>query len=196
MLGFLMLTTATTIPLVGETELPCDGIRVIEAAAIEMPRPFASLRQQSTTMALIRNAAGQRVRQQVPVTIVKPINGFEHCRFVYNSQIDLACYVATTVSDEDADARANRLARVSDNVGACLRNTALVRTPSEEGSTPSIGFSGGRDQPFWQISMVPTEADRTRLQAEVLILGPAARVQSATATGPRRTTPTAKRKKR
>jgi hypothetical protein len=197
MFGFVALTTAATMPLVSETELPCDSIRQIEAASTESPRPFASLRQQSTAMAMTRNEAGQRVQQQVPVTLVKPIGGFERCRFVYTSQIDLACYVGTTISDDDGDARAARLSKVSENVGACLRNPALMRVPSEESSTPSVGFSGGAGHPFWQISIVPTEADRTRLQAEVMVLGPAQRAQPApaTASNPRRAPTKTKRKR-
>lgn len=196
MMGFVMLSAVATTPVVAATELPCDGIRMIEAASLETPRPFASLRLQSTTLATVRNDAGQRVQREVPVTLVKPINGFERCRYVYTSQIDLACYVGTTISDEDADTRADRLAKVSDGVGACLTNAALLRTPSEEGSTPAVLFTGGPRHPFWQISIVPTEADRTRLQAEVLILGPAPRAPVATPPRAKATLPRAKRKKR
>jgi hypothetical protein len=130
------------------------------------------------------------------VTNVKPVAGFERCRFVYTSQIDLACYVGATIGDDDEEVRAARLVKVSENVGACLTNPALVRTPSEPGSTPSIGFSGGAGHPFWQVSIVPTEADPSRLQAEVLVLGPAPVVNPGQPPRPVRAAPRAKRKKR
>ena len=102
MLGLLVLSTASVAPLASTQALPCDGIRMVEASTLDRPRAFASLRQQGTTLAIVRNAAGRQVQQQVPVTNVKPINGFTRCRFVYSAaQIDLACYVGSTVSEAD-----------------------------------------------------------------------------------------------
>jgi hypothetical protein len=62
---------------------------------------------------------------------------------------------------------------MAENVGNCLTNRDLVRSDSEPGSTPSVNFGGGARQPFWQISMVPTRSDPSRIQPEVIVLGPA-----------------------
>jgi hypothetical protein len=196
MFGFFVLTAVASTPLVAAPVLPCDGIRQIEAASVERPTPFASLREMGTILAWERTQSGQRVHQQRSVVNVKAISGFERCRFVYSSQIDLACYIASTIDRDEENARAQRLAKVAENIGACLSNAALVRAPSEEGSTPSINFGGGREQPFWQISMVPTEEDPSRLQAEVLILGPAIVATPPRAVRPARPAPKAKRKSR
>jgi hypothetical protein len=190
MIAVLALSAAASAPLPASANLPCDGIRLIEAASIERPTPFASLRQQGTMRAMVRDEAGRRVERDVAVTNVKPINGFARCRFVYSSQIDLACYLPTTISGGDDAAFNARLAESADAIGQCLTNTSLQRRPSEEGSTPSVHFSGGSRQPFWQISVVPTEEDTSRLQTEVLILGPAevaapARRPKAAPTAPR-----------
>jgi hypothetical protein len=196
MFGLFVFTAVAATPLTAAPALPCDGIRQIEASSVERPKPFASLREIGTIMVWGPNAAGQRVHQQRSVVNVKAISGFERCRFVYSAQIDLACYVASTIDREDEEARAQRLAKVAENVGACLSNTALVRSQSEEGSTPSINFGGGSTQPFWQISMVPTEEAPSRLQAEVLILGPTPVATPPRAARPARATPKAKRKSR
>ncbi len=173
MIGFLVFLTSATTPITSSTALPCEGIRTIERAAADRPLPFASLREQGKTLAYVRNEQGQRVQREVPVTNVKAIAGFSRCRFVYNSHIDLACYIGASIGEGDQAAISAKLATTAENVGSCLTNTKLMRTESEFGSTPSIGFGGGPTQPFWQISMVPVEEDQTRFQPEVLILGPA-----------------------
>jgi hypothetical protein len=193
MIEFFLLTAVSASPLPTVAPFPCDGISLIETASVERPVPFASLRQQGTKLAMVRNAAGQRVEQQVSVTNVKPLNGFARCRYVYTSQIDLACYVGSTIPDTETDAISQRLTKTADNVSQCLRNTALLRAESEAGSTPSVTFGGGSRQPFWQITMVPSEEDLSRFQAEVLILGPAPVAQ---AQRPPRAAPKAKRKSR
>jgi hypothetical protein len=196
MIGFLVLTTVASTPLTTATDFTCDGIRQIEVASIERPTPFASLRETGTIMAWGRNASGQRVHQQRTTVNVKALSGFERCRFVYTSQIDLACYIGSTTSRDNQEVIMQRLTKVAENVGACLRNPALVRSPSEEGSTPSINFGGGREHPFWQISMVPTEEDPSLLQAEVLVLGPAPVAVPPRTARPARPAPKAKRKSR
>lgn len=173
MIGFLLLTTATAAPITAVTGFSCEGVAKIEAASVERPTPFASLREQTTRLGFVRNAAGQRVQQMVPVTNVKALGGFERCRFVYASQIDMACYVGATIPDTDTTAIADRLNKTAEYVGQCLKNSALLRSEGEEGSTPTITFGGGANHPFWQITMVPSDEDITRKQAEVLILGPA-----------------------
>jgi hypothetical protein len=77
------------------------------------------------------------------------------------------------LADTQTDEISAKLSATADAVGNCLTNRALVRGNSEEGSTPSIHFSGGARQPFWQVSMVPSLADPSRIQPEILILGPA-----------------------
>lgn len=193
MIGLLVSLTTAATPIPTTTALPCDGIRTIERAVTDRPLPFASLREQGKTLAYVRNEQGQRVQREVPVTNVKAISGFSRCRFVYNAQIDLACYVGATLGDDDQAAILAKLTSTAENVGSCLTNNKLMRTESEAGSTPSIGFGGGPTQPFWQISMVPVEDDRTRVQPEVLILGP---VPVTPVQKPVRATPKAKRKAR
>lgn len=173
MISILAISTAAVAPLTTSTILPCDGIRLIEATISDRPLPFASLREQGKTLAYVPNAAGQRVQQEVPVTNVKTIAGFARCRFVYTAQIDLACYVGATLADTDTDAIAAKLVSTADSLGSCLTNSNLVRAESEPGSTPSISFGGGARQPFWQVSMVPTSDDPSRVQPEILVLGPA-----------------------
>jgi hypothetical protein len=193
MIGLFVLSTASVAPLGATAFMPCDGVRLIEAASINRPIAFASLREPGQRLAVVRNATGVREERQVPVTNVKPINGFARCRFVYTSQIDLACYMGPTLPDTEVEAISERLLATAESVGHCLTNPALVRSSPEPGSTPSVMFGGGSTQPFWQISMVPTQEDPTRVQAEVLVLGPAQRPpQPATA----RRTPKVKRKAR
>jgi hypothetical protein len=193
MIGLFALSTASVAPLGTTAFAPCDGIRQIEVASINRPVAFANLREQGQRLAIVRNAAGVREERQVPVTNVKSINGFARCRFVYTSQIDLACYMGPTLPDTEVEAISERLLATAESVGHCLTNPALVRSSSEVGSTPSVMFGGGSTQPFWQISMVPTQEDPTRIQAEVLVLGPAQRPPQPQ---PVRRMPKAKRKSR
>jgi hypothetical protein len=172
MWALLVLSTAATAPVVTTGALPCDGIRMIEAATKDRPRAFASLREQGKTLAFVRNAAGQRVQREVTVTNVKAISGFSSCRFVYSANIDLACYVGTTFADSDEATISTKLTSTAENIGNCLTNSALVRSESEAGSTPSVTFGAGPNQPFWQISMVPSGEDSSRIQPEILVLGP------------------------
>ena len=173
MIGLLVLSTASVAQLQSSPALPCDGIRLIEASTLDSPRAFTSLRQQGATLAMVRNAQGSRVQQQVPVTNVRPITGFARCRFIYTaSQIDLACYVGATLAEGDSQAIAAKLMSVAENIGQCLTNPAMVRFTSEEGSTPSISFGAGARHAFWQISMVRVDDDPLRVQPEVIVLGP------------------------
>lgn len=173
MLSFLVLSASIAAPITTSATLPCDGVRVIEQSTRDRPLAFNTLRQPTKQMVMERNSAGRRVQREITVDTVKPIAGFARCRFVYSAQIDLACYVGTTLPDTDEEAIAAMLIATAESVGNCLPNNSLVRSQSEEGSTPSINFGGGSRQSFWQISMVPTSEDRARIQPEVLILGPA-----------------------
>jgi hypothetical protein len=193
MISMLFLTVATTTPAIQPGPIPCPSIAVIEASTNDMPSPFASLREQGKTTIMATNALGQRVPREVSITNVKAIPGFSRCRFVYSSQIDLACYVGTTLADSEIDAISRKLEAIGENVGQCLTNPNLVRAGAEAGSTPSVTFGGGPRHSFWQISMVPTQEDYSRVQPEILVLGPAMRPAS-----PRlaKATPKAKRKVR
>ena len=191
MIEFLVLIAATNTPLELRTLLPCDGVKVIEAALEDRPLPFASLRQQSQVLATVRNAQGQRVQQLVPVTNVKPVNGFSNCRFVYTNQIDLACYVGTTYARSEADNISAALIQTASGLRQCLGNTKLAQANEEEGSSPVITFGAGPSEPFWQVSMVPLPADPDRVQPEVLILPSVSRANPATAVS--RPRPKAKR---
>ena len=173
MIGLLVASITAIAPLTTTTILPCDGIRQIEAATTDRPIAFATLREVGKKQVIVRNSAGQNIQREVPVTTVKALSGFASCRFVYSGQVDLACYVGTTLADTDADAIAAKLISTAERVGQCLTNRDVTRVESELGSTPSIGFGGGSRQPFWQISMVPTQADPSRIQPELLVLGPA-----------------------
>jgi hypothetical protein len=197
MFGLLVLSTTAIAPLPSSAVLPCDGIRLIEVAVSDRPLPFASLREQGKTMAYVRDASGQRVRREVPITNVKAISGFARCRFVYSSQIDFACYIGATLPVDDVEAVAGKLNSTSESVGHCLTNTNLVRKEAEEGSTPVVTFGAGARQPFWQVSMVPLDDDPTRVQPEVLVLGPAEVAPvTRTTTRPTKARPKAKRKTR
>jgi hypothetical protein len=187
---FLLSTNAVVAMPADNPALPCEGIRVIEASTADQPLPFASLREQAKVMTTVRSATGQRVQREVNVTNVRSLAGFSSCRFVYTAQIDLACYIGTTLSETDTDAIAAKLISTAESVGHCLTNRSLVRSESEPGSTPSINFGAGPRQQFWQISMVPTDADPSRIQPEILVLGP------APVTTPQRPAPRARRKKR
>lgn len=68
-----------------------------------------------------------------------------------------------------------------------------MRSGAEEGSSPVVTFGNGPRHPFWQISMVPIEGDPERVEAEVLVLGPAA-VDAPPAPPPRRPRAAAKAK--
>jgi hypothetical protein len=172
MIGLLALSTAAVAPLTTNDAFPCEGIRMVEASTRDRPLAFSTLRQMDKAMATVRDATGKRVQREITVTNVKPIAGFSNCRFVYSAQIDLACYIGTTLPENDEAAIAAKLESISDSAGHCLTNKALVRSPSEPGSTPSITFGAGPTQSFWQISMVPTRADPSRIQPEVMVLGP------------------------
>lgn len=193
MIGLLLLSTTADAPITMSATLPCEGIRAIERATIDRPLPFASLREQGKTLAFVRNETGQRVQREVATTIVKGLAGFSRCRFVYSAQIDLACYIGSTLPDSDSQAIAEKLNATADSVGNCLTNRNLSRSDAEPGSTPSVSFGGGARQPFWQVSMVPVAEDLSRVQPEVLILGPAPVAPPARSVRP---TPKAKRKAR
>jgi hypothetical protein len=191
MIDWLLLSTIGVSALPPNSDFPCEGIRTIEAATNDRPRSFASLREQGKEISTVRTATGQRVQREVSVTNVKALSGFSDCRFVYSvAQIDLACYLGSTLGENETDAIAAKLISTAESVGHCLTNRALARSESEPGSTPSIHFGAGARNPFWQISMVPTRADPSRIQPEVLVLGP-----SPSAISPR-AVPKAKRKKR
>jgi hypothetical protein len=185
MLEFLMLAVGVQGPLIATPPFPCDGVRLIEAASTQGPRPFASLREQVQTTVPRRNASGQTIQVQLPVTRVKTLSGFSRCRFVYTSQIDLACYGAQTERASEAEAVADMLAKTAESVGQCLGNTQLIRSTSEEGSTPAITYGGGPTQPFWQVSIVPLDTNPDLVQAEVLILPPVAPPRPASRPAPR-----------
>jgi hypothetical protein len=195
MISMLALATAVTIPAETRTILPCDGVRVIEAATVDRPLPFATLRKQDQVLATVRDAQGQRVQRMVPVTNVKPINGFKRCRFVYTSQIDLACYVGGTYDRNQADVVAATLASTADALGQCLTNQNLARAGEEAGSSPVVTYSGGARQPFWQVSMVALEDDPGQVEAEILVLGPSHLAAPAPPPLRGRTAPKAKRKR-
>ena len=146
---------------------------MIEISTADRPRAFASLREQTRITINARDAGGQRFQRQTNTTVVKPIPGFARCRFVYTSYTDLACYLGTSLPDTDQEAISKRLEEIGDNLGQCLTNSNSKRAASEEGSTQSITYGGGARQPFWQISMVPTPEDISRLQPEIMVLGPA-----------------------
>lgn len=170
MIDFIFLAVATATPLDSRISLPCDGIGVIEASLIDRPLPFNSLRQQDQIERVIRNAQGQRVRQMVPVTNVKPINGFVSCRFLYTAQIDLACYIGTTFARTDVENVAAALTATATGLRQCLTNTKLVQANEEPGSTAVVTFGAGASEPFWQVAMVPTQGDPDRVQPEILVL--------------------------
>lgn len=173
MLGLLLMSISGAAPDSAAATFPCEGIAMIEASTRDRPRAFGSLRQAGKEMATVRNAAGQRVQREIDVFNVKPLVGFSNCRYVYSGRIDLACYVGATLPESDAQSIAETLDSTAQSIGACLKNTDLLRSPSEPGSTPSISFGGGPTQSFWQISMVPSRADPSRIQPELLVLGPA-----------------------
>lgn len=175
MLSVLMLAIATTTPLTTAVTPICDGVRQIETAAGDRPLAFASLRETIKSIAIVRDAAGKRVEREVPVTQVKALAGFTRCRFVYSVHIDLACYIESSVAEDDSQSAASALLGAADSVGGCLTNPNLVRGESETGSSPTVTFGAGPDHPLWQISMVPVEGDFARVQPEVLILGPVQR---------------------
>jgi hypothetical protein len=173
MLSFLVLTAANVAHVSPNEMLPCEGIRIIEASTRDRPVAFSSLKVAAKESAYVRNAAGIRERREIDVTNVKALAGFSRCRFIYSATIDLACYIGTTLPDTDTTGIADKLSMTGESVGHCLTGTNLVRAESEVGSTPSILFGAGPRQSFWQISMVPSADDPSRIQPEVLVLGPA-----------------------
>jgi hypothetical protein len=193
MISFLALVVAASPPVDTQPLIACDGVRVIEAATIDRPLPFASLRKQEQEMAIVRNGQGQRVQQLVPVTNVKPINGFTRCRFVYSSQIDLACYVGGPLERSQTELISARLAAASESIGQCISNQRLVRSAEEVGSTPVVTYGGGPREPFWQVAMVSVDGNPNLVEAEVLVLGPS---HLSAPAPPPRAAPKAKRKRR
>lgn len=117
MFSILALATTATTPLDTPAMLPCDGVRLIEASTSDRPVAFSALRKQEMVPSMVRNSAGERVQRMVPVTVVKPINGFARCRFVYNSQIDLACYTGTTLPRAQTETVASTLAGTAEAIG-------------------------------------------------------------------------------
>jgi hypothetical protein len=157
-------------------------------------RVFAQLNAPFQIVRFLSRRCASKTKQLLySITNVKAIAGFSRCRFVYTAQIDLACYIGSTLGEADREAISAKLNETADSIGTCLTNNDLVRKDSEPGSTPSIGFGGGARQPYWQVSMVPVEDDPSRLQPELLVLGPAPVTQPARSARP---TPKAKRKLR
>lgn len=173
MFSLLLMAAIAETPTPFKPNALCDGIAKIEAATLDRPRAFKSLVATENRPARVRDKEGKWVVQSVPTTIVKPLDGLQDCRFVYNSSISLACYGASVVDEADEAAVSAALTDFSDEVAKCLKNEKLTRSNDDFGSTASVAFSGGAKEPFYQISMVPMPDVSGKRRPELLILGPA-----------------------
>ena len=173
MFSLLMIAAIAESPTPYTPTVLCDGVAKIELATLDRPLAFKSLVATETRPTRVRNSQGVATVENRPVTVVKPLEGLTDCRFVYNASISLACYGAPVVDDADEAAIAQALADFSDEVAKCLKNEKLVRLSDNFGSTPSVAFSGGAKEPFYQISMVPLPDISNKSRPELLVLGPA-----------------------
>jgi hypothetical protein len=173
MLALLLMVGIAETPTPFKPTPLCTGVAKIEVATLDRPRAFKSLVTTETRQVRVRNGEGVWTMQPRPVTIVKPLEGLQDCRFVYNSTISLACYGASVVDEADEAAVAQALTDFSDEVAKCLKNEKLTRRNDDFGSAPSIAFAGGAKEPFYQISMVPLPDVSNKRRPELLVLGPA-----------------------
>lgn len=198
MLALILMVGIAETPTIFKPTPLCAGMAKIEGATLDRPRAFKSLVTTETREVRVRNGEGVWTMQPRPVTIVKPLEGLQDCRFVYNSSISLACYGASVVDDTDEAAVVQALNDFSDEVAKCLKNEKLTRRNDDFGSAPSIAFSGGAKEPFYQISMVPLPDVANRRRPELLVLGPAelppAPPAKASATAPKKAAPKAKKR--
>ena len=173
MFSLLMMAAIAETPAPYKPTVLCDGVAKIELATLDRPLAFKSLVATETRPTRVRNSQGVSTVENRPVTVVKPLEGLTDCRFVYNASISLACYGAPVVDEADEAAVAKALADFSDEVAKCLKNEKLVRLSDDFGSTPSVAFSGGAKEPFYQISMAPLPDVSNKRRPELLVLGPA-----------------------
>ncbi|WP_085339676.1 hypothetical protein [Aquidulcibacter paucihalophilus] len=198
MFSFLLLAAIAETPTPFKPSPLCDGIAKIEAATLDRPRAFRSLVATEMRQVRVRNGEGIWTMQERPVTVVKPLEGLQDCRFVYNSSISLACYGASVVDESDAAVVEQALTNFADEVAKCLKNEKLTRRNDDFGSAPSISFAGGAKEPFYQISIVPLPDVSDKRRPELLVLGaaelPPAPAAKPAPAAPKKAAPKAKKR--
>ncbi len=198
MFSLLLMAAVAEAPTPVKPTPLCTGIAKIEAATLDRPRAFRSLVTTETRPTRVRTGEGGAAIQDRRVTVVKPLEGLQDCRFVYNASISLACYGALIVNETDETALSQALTTFSDEVAKCLKNENLTRRSEDVHSTAFVAFSGGAKEPFYQISMVPLPDLSGKRRPELLVLGPdevaPAPAPKATPVVPKKAAPKANRR--